>query len=411
MIAGEAVFDLVIDQCMVCLAHQMHNTIELERLDVIQISGGVQAWIPRDPRHTSDEGKRFQEDVIETLTGEPETIWVGNVTRIPVHLRRSLPSRVDIMKVSKYLLYRPNEVISKTLQSTTQLAKARIRTPVKRHYKSRFKRLRQPPIYEIVAKNTYFSSVKFIEGFRCCQIFFGCTSRTTSVYVMRSESDFIEAYKDFMRERGIPHTLRRDNARAETSDEVTNIDRELMVMDETTEPYSPWQNPAEVHGMTMMKAQTQVIMYRSGAPPECWNFCQEYLAEVHSHCANRQLGWKTPMEAFEGDTQDISHLIPFHFFEKVLYLDPTVRFPHSKEQLGRFVVYARNTGEPLTFKILTQDTGQIIARSVVRSAEDRASPNLRLMSVDPSEDESLEELDPLVEDMSATGSVARTTNL
>ena len=55
--------------------------------------------------------------------------------------------------------------------------------------------------------------------------------------------------------------------------------------------------------------------------------------------------------------------------------------PESKKKLGRFVGIAENVGDTLTYKILTDDTEQVICRSVVRSAE--CSPDLRNYRVDP----------------------------
>ena len=44
---------------------------------------------------------------------------------------------------------------------------------------------------------------------------------------MKTEADFPDAYQDFMRRRGIPHTLRRDNAKSETSERVVSLQRDF----------------------------------------------------------------------------------------------------------------------------------------------------------------------------------------
>ena len=58
------------------------------------------------------------------------------------HIRRAIPAKVDYDRVSPYLLYRSKEVIKKTMENTTQLAKAVINSPMRRHLKSRFHMLR-----------------------------------------------------------------------------------------------------------------------------------------------------------------------------------------------------------------------------------------------------------------------------
>ena len=71
-------------------------------------------------------------------------------------LHKMVPASVDYEKLSPYFLYRPKKVIRKTLESTTQLAKAVINTPLKRHLKSRFLMLRHPRLNEVVATDTFF---------------------------------------------------------------------------------------------------------------------------------------------------------------------------------------------------------------------------------------------------------------
>ena len=94
------------------------------------------------------------------------------------------------------------------------------------------------------------------------------------------------------------------------------------------------------------------------------------------------------MQVLTGEMPDISP-IQFFFWEPVYYHDPTAPFPsESTEKKGRFVGVAENVGDSLTFKILTDDTNQIIYRSTVRSALNQDERNLRLDELkfsDPSE--------------------------
>ena len=74
----------------------------------------------------------------------------------------------------------------------------------------------------------------------------------------------------------------------------------------------------------------------------------------------------------------------FSFWEPVSYKvdenEPDHRFPlQSNENRGHWVGFADNKGDHLTWKILTDETQQIITRSAVRSAN-KTSPNL---SIDP----------------------------
>ena len=81
------------------------------------------------------------------------------------------------------------------------------------------------------------------------------------------------------------------------------------------------------------------------------------------------------MEACYGITPDLSQLLLCTFFQRVYFLDAEIPFRDSKERLGRFIGIAENVGDALTFWIWTEDTEKIIARSVIRSAEDPTNMN------------------------------------
>jgi hypothetical protein len=97
----------------------------------------------------------------------------------------------------------------------------------------------------------------------------------------------------------------------------------------------------------------------------------------------------TPLQALTGQTQDISILLAFSFWEPVYYAtadklgySSSVSFPSGMtEGKGRFVGFGKSMGDALTFKILTDDTCKVIYRSAVcsASATTASSPaNLRL---------------------------------
>jgi hypothetical protein len=66
---------------------------------------------------------------------------------------------------------------------------------------------------------------------------------------MKTESEFSDAYLDFIRKCGISLALQRDNVKSEMSKRVKDIHRDLFIVDQWTETHSPWQNPAELNGV------------------------------------------------------------------------------------------------------------------------------------------------------------------
>jgi hypothetical protein len=79
----------------------------------------------------------------------------------------------DTKKLQPYLSYKPIEVIRKSLERTTQLARLQQSGNLQRHVKSRFTGLNQKRINEAIATDTAFSSKKNISGANCCQVFYG----------------------------------------------------------------------------------------------------------------------------------------------------------------------------------------------------------------------------------------------
>jgi hypothetical protein len=113
---------------------------------------------------------------------------------------------------------------------------------MQRQLKSRFQMLRHKRLNEVIATDTYFSSVKSIEGYYYSQVFFGMTSKRLYVAGMKTESEFPDVYLDFIRQCGIPSALRRDNAKSEMSQLVRQIHQDLVIADQWTEPHRTLQN-------------------------------------------------------------------------------------------------------------------------------------------------------------------------
>ena len=309
-------------------------------------------------------------------------------------LSRATSKKVDLETLRPYFGWRPVDVIRHTLRTTTQLATNVIHYPLRRHLKSRFMQLRHRRLNEVVATDTYFSSIRSLEGYWCAQVFYGCTSRRLDVFGMKdSDGEFPEAYMDFIRQRGIPSALHCDNAKAQQSERVKRIHRDLVIADRHTEPHSPWQNPAERDGVKYLKSHVEILLNRSGAPPTLWFLAAQYLCDIKNVCADELLGYRSPNNVATGETDDISHVLCFYFYEPVLYLDPVAKFPASKEQPGYFVGFATNTGDQLTFKILKEDKKTVISRSVVRPASADVAKRNRRVTFDWPIEEQFDKID------------------
>ena len=80
-------------------------------------------------------------------------------------------------------------------------------------------------------------------------------------------------------------------------------------------------------------------------------FLYKHLCDCHNHTALQSLKWRTPLEALDGETPDIS-VFRFSFYEPVWYLKGRAQFPDCKWVKGRFIGIAWNMGDQICFDIL-----------------------------------------------------------
>ena len=114
--------------------------------------------------------------------------------------------------IHSMFLYKPIEVIKKTLEATTQWATAIVIYLLQHHHASRFPWNNISRLQEEVATDTYFYQVRGIDGSNCSQLFVGLISRMINLYPMYSKenTNIVHAYKDFMRNEGVPEGLHQD---------------------------------------------------------------------------------------------------------------------------------------------------------------------------------------------------------
>ena len=98
--------------------------------------------------------------------------------------------------------------------------------------------------------------------------------------IKHSDKEFVRIYKDFLREQGAPSILRRDNAPAQVSEAVYEINREFVVKDQYSEPHNQHQNPVEGGAIKWLKGAVHGLLDFTGAPDQAWYFAAKYLMDV-----------------------------------------------------------------------------------------------------------------------------------
>ncbi len=277
----------------------------------------------------------------------------------------------------------PVDRIKKTIASTTQFARASVRLPLRKHFKSRFPACNVHRWNKDVATDTFFCDTPAHDdgilghaGATMAQLFVGKTSSKTVVYPMKTEHDMAGTFEDLIRQHGAPDSLFSDNAKAQCGKRVRDLLRLYGIKDFQCEPHHQHQNFAE-RKIGDTKRLTDAIMDRTGTKPTYWLLCLLYVVYLMNHLASDVLGGLTPIEVATGQRPDISALLQFRWFEPVLYSVDHTFAADSPESSGRWVGIADTQGDALTYLILTDDTHKVITRSAVRSALDPRNPNLR----------------------------------
>ena len=301
--------------------------------------------------------------------GYQSTPTYGNI-----YLSRSSTKLPDPQSVSRFLLYRPSDIIERTLQCTTRLATSIGDPQFRRYFKSRFLLFNHPHLQETYATDTWFANTRAIGGYACAQLFYGTTSRFLVVYPMKREGDGPHILQDFIRDHGSPFVLRNDNSQMQSGQLWNTICRQYNIKQTFTEPNHPHQNPAERY-IGHVKDLVTTILDRTGAPDKLWAFCATYVIYILNRMAHPLLQHRTPFERRYGYTPDISTILHFSFWDPIYFFDSEASFPESHERSGHFIGFTESIGDALTYWVYDDITHQVLARSVVRS---KAVQNKRL---------------------------------
>jgi hypothetical protein len=142
----------------------------------------------------------------------------------------------------------PEDIVWKTLLATTQYCmstKANTRQNPRQHLKSRTLGIRSRRQNEAVLSGKFSPAMTSDRGNTCSQMFVGTDSDRWEVYLLKIESQNGVALQVYTRQVGAPTNLKSDNAQSEIGSTWISHCREQCIGTTTTEPHSPWQNPAK----------------------------------------------------------------------------------------------------------------------------------------------------------------------
>ena len=144
-----------------------------------------------------------------------------------------------------------------------------------------------------------------------------------------------EALYKVIRTVGTPKQLVSDGARAEVYGGFGAVAKEYRIIQRVTEPYSGWQNRAEV-AIREIKRGIRRAMQRTKSPNRLWDYCGEWVMAIRRLTAHDipYLLERVPCEVVESNTPDILEYAEFGWYQYVWYRDPAVQFPEDPKKLG-----------------------------------------------------------------------------
>ena len=202
---------------------------------------------------------------------------------------------------------------------------------------------------------------------------------------MRSGKQFVNILEDNIHRCGAMDKLISDSAKNEISHKVKDILRAYNINDWQSEPYHQNQNLAEWRYRTI-KAWTNTIMNRTGAPAHYWLLTLQDVCYILNHISTASLGGQVPLQVLYSVTPDMSVILLYTFYQPVFYATQDQHFPSdSEERAGFWVGLAEHCGDSLTHMVLDAVTLKIIHRSALRPSTPK-DPNGRLVDAGGEED-------------------------
>ena len=200
-------------------------------------------------------------------------------------------------------------------------------------------------------------------------VFYGVRSKLLAYYRLGYKDPTVrftlDALGDLIAEHGIPIMIIKDsNMVLGAGKNWKQFLGQIFTPLQLSKPDKPNQNPVE-SAIQKLKAGISKIRNYCGMGVLAYH-CEamEYLWYIKNYFSQASLGNRLLFESFWGETPDIS-MIRFKFWEPVYYQNWTDKSGKVIMHPGRFVGFAWNVSNPMTFKVLQFNEDQYKRNIVV----------------------------------------------
>jgi hypothetical protein len=107
-------------------------------------------------------------------------------------------------------------------------------------------------------------------------------------------------------------------------------------------------------------------MVKKAVPMRLWDYCAELQAEIRSNTALDlyALGGLMHENLIKGKTADISKLVEYELYDRILFRDTVQSFPDMNEVLGQWLGHSIDIGPEMCYHIL-KPLGKVVQRTTV----------------------------------------------
>ena len=214
------------------------------------------------------------------------------------------------------------ETAKTSLNVTTQKGVRSIQNPATRRFKTQMTHLRYPRLKGMFYADIMEPKIKSVDSQRYAHII-GNGRGFSKAYPMERKNESIYPLDDFVKKVGIPEALLCNNdATMEGWGEWKKRIRKYSIDPKYTEPYSPFQNKAEID-IRELKRMIRRFQDKSSPPRRLWNYLVNLCTKIRSFIAGTHpdLHGRSAFEQVYGWTPDISLYVMHEWYEVVSFLD------------------------------------------------------------------------------------------
>ena len=176
------------------------------------------------------------------------------------------------------------------------------------------------------------------------------------------------AFKCLFKTVGVPIRMIMDGAKSQIEGETRKICNQAGCTIQELEKGTPSSNHVEIYILDV-KNETRHDIVSTNSPLVLWCLCLERRVEIKNATAseNYLLRSDVPHSYMTGEMTDISHLCNFGWYEWVKFRreGDSAKYPFPTELLGRCLGPARNKGNMMSQRVLTEK-GELLPVQTLR---------------------------------------------